>query len=80
MNFYLVFLLDNQLRQAEQKVKELDKEQIALIDMLEMERTQRQEEEDRLNKSLMVYIKFIYLCILIETVRDFVGNNKKHIY
>ncbi|EXB40341.1 hypothetical protein L484_017483 [Morus notabilis] len=45
--------LETRLRQAEQKVEELDKEQIALIDMLAMERTQRQEEEDRLNKSLM---------------------------
>lgn len=43
-----------QLREAVQKIEEGNKEQEVLIELLEAERTQRQQEEERLKKNLMV--------------------------
>ncbi|GMI99719.1 hypothetical protein like AT5G50780 [Hibiscus trionum] len=45
--------LELQVKQEQQRSEELDKEQIALIDMIVEERTRRDEEEERLRKKLM---------------------------
>ncbi|KAL4385553.1 hypothetical protein GQ457_15G003210 [Hibiscus cannabinus] len=45
--------LESQVKQEQQRSEELDKEQIALIDMIVEERARRDEEEERLRKKLM---------------------------
>ncbi|XP_031272709.1 protein MICRORCHIDIA 7-like [Pistacia vera] len=44
--------LENQLQKAQQKIEEMDQEQITLIDMIQEERGRRDAEEDRLREKL----------------------------
>lgn len=50
---FFIFVL-NQLEKANQRIEELDKEQEALIQILVAEKTEREQEEERLRKSLTV--------------------------
>ncbi|GMN49311.1 hypothetical protein TIFTF001_018468 [Ficus carica] len=65
--------LETKLREAVQKIQEGNKEQEVLIELLEAERTQRQQEEERLKKNLMNANKTIDE--LREKVRQLEGTN-----
>lgn len=46
----------NQLEQAKEKIEELEKEQSAFLEIIVQEKAEREQEEERLRKSLTVRI------------------------
>ena len=70
--FYLfIFLISwllNQLRSAEQKIQELDRDQLTLVDLLALEKSQREEEEKRLQMKLTVYLYSIFFLIIYSLI------------
>lgn len=56
---FLVFLLYHQLQEKERKLEEMDREQIALIEMIAAERDRRDMEEEKLRNSIRVSKKFV---------------------
>lgn len=62
----------NQLQQAKEKIEQLEKEQSAFLEIIVQEKAEREQEEERLRKSLTVgiYHKPLSASSLVHSLRN----------